>query len=802
MGRFGDVFGHISHSKHDRDIRKKKDDGEGDQDIVEKSGPSGSITPVTDIISDPVIEECTTYLSNETDNFYYSSDLLAEPLPFRSTVMSSLVGIFVAVGGFLFGYDTGLINSLTDLSWVKKHIAPDHIGFTNKQMSILVSFLSLGTFFGALAAPWIADRYGRKPTIVVSTAIIFSIGNSLQVAAHNLTLLVVGRVISGIGIGIISAVVPLYQAEASQKNLRGAIISTYQWAITIGLLVSSAVSQGTRLRHDASSYQIVIGLQYVWSSFLAVGMIFLPESPRYYVLKDEINKAAKSLSFLRGIPIQDPRLLEELVEIKATYDYEASFGDSTLLDCFKSGENRPKQVLRMFTGIAIQTFQQFSGINFIFYYGVNFFTNSGINKSYLVSFISYAVNVAFNIPGMFFVEYFGRRKLLMVGGTLMTISNFIVAITGTTTSSVIANKVMIAFICTFIASFSASWGGVVWVISAELFPLGVRSKCTAICAAANWLANFICALMTPYIVNTGGETSVIGAKIFFIWGSLNALGVVVVYFTVYETSGLKLEEINELYRNSPNCFASTSWNKKIKERPLTIAHGAAADILNDIEAANAEMNKKSKQHNYSSSHIINSKSNMPVEDIELHATSPLHNSEFNTVVEEGTTYSTMHLRPLASVPHDTTERSYGPVERDFDVKNNYVDLGNGLGLNTYNRGPPSILTDSDDDVDGAEEGGCYSSRNSEGTKYMDSVNVYMAQLMNSTSNISNGTSPSSFTNPPCTNRSTRASLVNSTQNNNISNNSVDNSSAPASIDWGSYLRSSEMSSQHDTSPPE
>lgn len=218
--------------------------------------------------------------------------------------------------------------------------------------------------------------------------------------------MIVGRVISGIGIGAISAVVPLYQAEATHKSLRGAIISTYQWAITWGLLVSSAVSQGTHARNDASSYRIPIGLQYVWSSFLAIGMFFLPESPRYYVLKDKLDEAAKSLSFLRGVPVHDSGLLEELVEIKATYDYEASFGSSNFIDCFISSKSRPKQTLRMFTGIALQAFQQFSGINFIFYYGVNFFNKTGVSNSYLVSFITYAVNVVFNVPGLFFCGIF------------------------------------------------------------------------------------------------------------------------------------------------------------------------------------------------------------------------------------------------------------------------------------------------------------------------------------------------------------------------------------------------------------
>lgn len=240
--------------------------------------------------------------------------------------MSILVGVFVAVGGFLYGYDTGLINNITEMKYVKTHFAENKQQFTAKEMSILVSFLSLGTFFGALVAPFMSDTWGRKTTIIFSTFFVFMVGNSLQVAANGTTLLVIGRVFSGVGVGFISAVVPLYQSEAAQKRVRGAIISTYQWAITWGLLVSSAVSQGTHNRMDPSSYRIPIGLQFVWSCILGFGMIFLPESPRYYVLKDQLDRAAKSLAFLRGVPEDDSGLLEELVEIKANYDYEMSFG--------------------------------------------------------------------------------------------------------------------------------------------------------------------------------------------------------------------------------------------------------------------------------------------------------------------------------------------------------------------------------------------------------------------------------------------------------------------------------------------
>ena len=618
----------------------------------------------------------------ELSNFALLTDMESEiflQLPAKqSKKISIFVGLFVAVGGFLFGYDTGLINNISQMPYVLKTIAPNKHQFTTSQISILVSFLSLGTFFGALFAPFISDRYGRKTTMLFSTFFVFMVGNSLQVAATSMTLLVVGRVLSGLSVGLISAAVPLYQSEAAQKSVRGAIISTYQWAITWGLLVASAVSQGTYKRMNASSYRIPISLQYVWAFTLGVGVFFLPESPRYYVFKDRLDLAAKSLSFLRGVPEDDSGLLEELVEIKATYDYELSFGKTSFLDCFRSTKSRSKQRLRMMTGIALQAFQQVSGINFIFYYGVNFFNKTGIKNSYLVSFITYAVNVVFNVPGLFLVEYIGRRKLLLGGGIVMTLANFTIAVTGLVADSKIANKVMIAFICLFIASFSATWGGGVWVISAELYPLGVRAKCTSICAASNWLFNFICALITPYIVriDNGQHSSTMGSKIFFVWGSLNAISVLVGYFTIYETSGLSLEEIDELYKNSSSGVDSMKWNKKIRSMPELFQRNAQ----NDDSIGEEVVVTGNNVHNFGAAQGSSSNETNSNENSNEKYTSPIAMPQFGArSIDHPSSASDMFSKrlPLAEL--------------------NFVDLGNGLGITTYQRGPPSVLTDSSDE---------------------------------------------------------------------------------------------------------
>lgn len=633
---------------------------------------------------------------NNNDN---ENILLDKPLPLRSRITTCLLGIFVAVGGFLFGYDTGLINSISDIPMFIRNIAPDGIELTDIQTSIMVSFLSLGTFFGALVAPWVADKYGRRNIIIISTAIIFNVGNSIQVGAYNLAMLVVGRFISGVGIGLISAVVPLYQAEAAEKSLRGAIISTYQWAITIGLLVSNAVALGTKNRNDPSAYRIPIGIQYVWSCILAVGMYFLPESPRYFIIKDKLWEAANSLSFLRGISIDDPRLLEELIEIKATFDYESSYGPTSLRDCFVSNKVRPKQTLRIITGISIQAFQQFSGINFIFYYGNRFFTEANIKNSNVISLITYVVNVVFSIPGMIFVEYFGRRGVLICGGIVMTISNFVVASCGLRLTGDSYLYTVVTFICVFIASFAASWGGAVWVISAELFPLGVRSKCTAICVAVNWLSNFVCALITPYVFSSDRESSsTMHIGIFFIWGSINALSVVVVYFIVYETNGLRLEEITMLYTESKSCFDSTRVNKKLRNRPVLYSH--APTSLEKMISINLQQHEREKLQRDENSVMeyqeIIDPSQKP-STITVQHSLKQGQSGFGLHVSQES-QSSIELDKFNRSSNSFNYNDMGKKELNItDIDNNILDIGNGLGLNTYIRGPPSILTESSDD---------------------------------------------------------------------------------------------------------
>ena len=316
----------------------------------------------------------------------------------------------------------------------------------------------------------------------------------------------------------------------------GAVVSGYQWAITIGLLLSAIVNNATKDRPTEASWRIPIAIQFAWGLILAVGMILLPESPRWLIKKEREEDAARALSRLISLPPDHPEIRAELEEIRVAYRHEKELDESSYLDCFRASDN--KILLRTLTGIFIQAWQQLTGINFIFYYGTVFFKNSGIQNPFLITIATNIINVFMTLPGMWGVERFGRRRLLLVGAAGMCICEFLVAIVGVTisTSNTAGQKVLIAFVCIYIAFFASTWGPIAWVITGEIFPLNVRAKAMSLSVASNWLWNFGIGYATPYLVDEGPNSANLQVKVFFIWGSTCAGCFLFTYFCVPEVS--------------------------------------------------------------------------------------------------------------------------------------------------------------------------------------------------------------------------------------------------------------------------
>jgi SP family sugar:H+ symporter-like MFS transporter len=285
-------------------------------------------------------------------------------------------------------------------------------------------------------------------------------------------------------------------------------------------------------------------------------LAFLPESPRYFVKKGRLDRAAQSLSKIRGQPVDSEYIQDELAEIVANYEYEKQAIPQTgylssWANCFKGSIFVPSSNLRRtLLGTSAQMMQQWTGINFIFYFGTTFFTQLGtINNPFLISLITTLVNVCSTPISFWTVERFGRRPLLIYGALGMVVCQFIIAIAGTVDGkNPTTVKVEIAFICIYIFFFASTWGPGAWVVVGESFPLPIRARGVALSVSSNWFWNCIIAVITPYMV--GRDKGDLGPKVFFVWGSLCVGCFLWAYFLVFETKGLSLEQVDRLLEES------------------------------------------------------------------------------------------------------------------------------------------------------------------------------------------------------------------------------------------------------------
>ncbi|KAB8297956.1 hypothetical protein EYC80_001734 [Monilinia laxa] len=490
------------------------------------------------------------------------------------TAKAYMMCAFASFGGIFFGYDSGYISGVMGMDYFI-HLYTGKpipgVGASSAELaafvlpasdkSLITSILSAGTFFGALIAGDLADWFGRRTTVILG-CMVFIVGVILQTASTGIGLLVAGRLIAGFGVGFVSATIILYMSEICPKKVRGALVSGYQFCITIGLLLASCVDYATQHRLDTGSYRIPIALQIAWALILGGGLFLLPESPRYFVKKGDLDRAAINLARLRGEPQGSEYVQQELTEIIANHEYEMSVIPQTgyfgsWANCFKGGLSNPGSNLRRtILGTSLQMMQQWTGVNFIFYFGTTFFKALGtISNPFLIGLITTLVNVCSTPISFYTVERFGRRPILIWGALGMLTCEFIVAIIGVTAGresqhNTAAVQAMIAFICIYISFFATTWGPGAWVLVGEIYPLPIRSRGVGLSTASNWLWNCIIAVITPYLVGTEKGQANLGAKVFFMWGALCTCCFVYAYLLVPETKGLSLEQVDRMLEES------------------------------------------------------------------------------------------------------------------------------------------------------------------------------------------------------------------------------------------------------------
>ncbi|KAF5385355.1 hypothetical protein D9615_001062 [Tricholomella constricta] len=519
---------------------------------------------------------------------------MARALPSNKRAIQ--LAIFIAFGGFLFGYDIGVISGcliMPDFINRFGEIGPDGKMFlSSSRQSIITSLLSAGTFVGALGQAFTSDRFGRRGSILIWAA-IFTIGVAIQTGTeYSVVQITIGRFVAGLGVGALSAIVPLYNGETAPKALRGTLLVLYQLQIIVGLFLSFIFDLATHHLKNSASWRIPVGLQLVWGLILLSGIFFLPESPRHLLGTGKAAEARKVIADLNGVPEDDALVDDALEELEFGIRAENDGGKATWLECFSTRNNLWK---RTGNGMMLQFIQQLNGQNFYYYYGDTFFQSAGTELSpYVIQTILGAVSVAGTIPALRLIETWGRRRSLLTGALLEAacaiiaglVGHYTLAPAGTPKAELTARNrqggdTLIAFAVLHVFSFSVFWGPTPWVYLGESFPLRVRPKSIALGSATNWLWNFLLSFFAPRIAED------IGPLILLVFFGMLLFGYVYVYLFIPETKGLSLEEVDELYRSGVKPWNSANWKPHLidqlhKEKP------ADAEIRGSAEKQSAE----------------------------------------------------------------------------------------------------------------------------------------------------------------------------------------------------------------------
>ena len=417
-----------------------------------------------------------------------------------------LLGALPAFGGILVGYDAGYINGVLAMPYFIQlytgldptMTAPSKFALPAWQSSLVVAIFFAGALVGSVVAGDSADMIGRRSTIIAGCSVL-CVGVILQIASTGYGLFTAGRSIAGYGVGTVTGNVVMYISEVASKKVRGATVGVFGVFFSVGLLLSSCVDYATQDRADTGCYRIPVAVQLLWALILGFGLFCLPESPRYLVRKGRADKAAKSLSRLRGQPPTSDYIQHELAEIIANYEYELQYIPrtsylSSWVNCFRGGLWVPSSNLRRtILGTVINGMSQATGNNFVFYFGTTFFIRLGtIKNPFLIGLITSLVFLCSSFLIIWTVDRFGRRPVLIYGVAGMMTCQFLVAIIGTADGqSTSAVRAEIAFICLFIACYASSWAVGEFIVVGEIFPLAIRSRGVGLSTASNWVWNCV-----------------------------------------------------------------------------------------------------------------------------------------------------------------------------------------------------------------------------------------------------------------------------------------------------------------------
>mgnify|MGYP001216100361 CR=1 FL=1 len=463
----------------------------------------------------------------------------------RTNIKVIFLAIAGAVGGFLFGFDSSVVNGAVDP--IQKQF-----GLSQSLTGFAVASALLGCALGAYAAGRIADRWGRIPAMLIGAALFFvsALGSGLAFGVWDL---IFWRLVGGLGIGIASVIAPAYIAEISPKHMRGRLASLQQLAITIGifaallsdaLFANSAGGAGAEFWFGLEAWRWMFMAAAVPAIVYGLIAFALPESPRFLVLKERDDEVRKI--FARLWPGDDVERAIRDMRDSIEMDKESSKKGAL------SG-NRFGLKPIVWVGIILSVFQQFVGINVIFYYSTTLWKSVGFEErdSLTISVFTSITNIAVTFIAIALVDRIGRRPILLTGSIGMALSLGTMALAFSQADVVndapslpgAWGPIALVAANVFVVSFGASWGPVVWVLLGEIFPNRIRARALGVAAAAQWIANFLITVTFPPLAATSLVLT------YGMYALFAALSFVFVLRVVPETNGMSLEEANTLFVN-------------------------------------------------------------------------------------------------------------------------------------------------------------------------------------------------------------------------------------------------------------
>lgn len=464
------------------------------------------------------------------------------------------ITLIATLGGLLFGYDTAVISGAERS--VQIYLV-DRLGLSTWVHGATISSALIGCIIGGAISGVLATGIGRKKSLILAAFLFFisALGSAypeflfFDAGEPTMGLLYMFnfyRIIGGIGVGLASAVVPVYIGELAPANIRGRLVSLNQFAIIFGMLVVYFVNWGIASGQTAEWINEIGWRRMFLSEAIPAGLfglllLFVPETPRYLTL---INKDGEALEVLTKINGRE-RARVILSEIKGTFDNHSA-------RLFSYGK------IVIVIGILLSVFQQFVGINVALYYAPRIFESMGAGKdaSLLQTVVMGVINVIFTVVAILTVDKLGRKPLLMIGSIGMAIGMFAI---GALSFLEIIGISTLVFIIVYTASFMMSWGPICWVLISEIFPNKIRGKAVAVAVAAQWAANYFISSTYPAMMELSGGFT------YSFYGLMSVLSFFFVWKWVPETKGKTLEELEHFWRKKSDLAPTQSpVNVKIK----------------------------------------------------------------------------------------------------------------------------------------------------------------------------------------------------------------------------------------------